>query len=215
MKMLKILVTTDFCRGCKQLTSSNRNSELNSLRTALIALANQKTLPKKFRDHQLMSSPYRELHIAGDVLLLYKYETDNKTLTVSLKLSDITDHRKLKKIAHKDDHNYFEVSTEDLHNITSSTNLSDFDEQFLYDLLESIADYASSETDKGYVLLKNYYIENTELHCIYEYISFEDTFLDEIDYVIDLNTYAPDNILQLDSNVFQFSSEVATAFNYL
>lgn len=214
--MIKILVTTDFCNGCKKLIAANCKEDINSLRTVLILLSNQRNVPKKYRDHRLVNSPYRELHISGDVLLLYRYEADSNTLTVSLKLSDITNHKRLSSKAHEDNHDYFEVSTEDLHNITSSSDLDldDIDAEFLNDFLESLSDYASIDTTNGYVLLSDYYIENNQLHCIFELYSDEsNTLLDSIDFVIDLSKYNVEYMSDLSSYLYEFANEIAYAFN--
>ena len=45
---------------------------------ALAYLMNGEKLPEKFKDHQLSGrlAPYRELHIGGDMLVMYAIEDD-------------------------------------------------------------------------------------------------------------------------------------------
>ena len=211
--MRKIFVTTDFCRGCKKIVDSNSVDLLNNLRTALISLANGWDLPSRYRDHQLKNSPYRELHISGDDLLLYRYENSD-VLVLDLKLSDLTNHKGLRTKSSKDQHDYQEVDTQFLHDITSATELfSKADREFLNDYLESISDYASTYTKFGYILLDDYYQRNNKLHCSYDYYLYEDdTLVDSIDFVIDLSRYAPGDLAELDSYVDEFSKEIAAAF---
>ena len=75
--MMRIMVTTEFCNSSRHLVSSKNQDAVHNLRTVLILLANGKPVPKKFHDHQLVNSQFRELHVAGDVLLLYRYEFKN------------------------------------------------------------------------------------------------------------------------------------------
>lgn len=216
--MLKIYVTTDFCKGCKHLLSSNQHDNVNSLRTVLILLANDRDIPKKYKDHQLTNSPYRELHISGDVLLLYRRDIDSDTLVVSLKLSDITNHKGLRQKSSKDNHEYFEVSTEDLHKITSSisysSDLSDLDHEFINDFVESLSDYASMNMHNGYVLLSDYYFDSSTLHCLYDYYLYsnDNDPSDSIDFVIDLSKYAKTGLYTLQSYLNMFADNIKNSF---
>lgn len=213
--MKRILVTTDFCNGSKKLISDHKVKEVNDLRTVLILLANGKPIPKRFKDHQLKNNDFRELHISRDTLLLYKNETDSNTLVVSLKLTNITDHKSLNRDSTRNDYEYEEVSTTDLHNITSSINfnLSSFEEENLYDLVESIADYASMKLSNGYVELENYYISGTDLHCEYDYISYEsETSEDSIDFIIPLTEYVSISISELDEHIDEFVEIICNQF---
>ncbi len=213
--MKRILVTTDFCNGAKKLLNEHRSNDIHELRTVLILLANGRPIPKKYKDHQLTNNEFRELHISGDTLLLYKNESDSDTLVVSLKLTNITDHKSLNRDSKRKDYRYTEVSTQDLHDSTSSINftLSSIDEEYLYDLVESIADYASMYMFYGYAELTNYYLSDTELHCEYEYISYESKLCeDTIDLVIPLNEYVSDSISELDTYVEYFAEIVRNQF---
>lgn len=206
--MKKLLVTSDFCKGSKQLINANKLKEVNSLRTVLILLANGQPIPKKYHDHQLTGKEYRELHISGDVLLLYRNEVDSDTLVVSLKLTNITDHKNLNRDASRNDYTYNEVSTQDLHDITSSVKLDKSAEVFLTDLLESVADYASGELSEGYILFDDYQLIDSELHCIYDYY-LDDTTIDSIDFIIDLDKY---DVNQLHKYLDSFVAKVAASF---
>ena len=213
--MKKILVTTDFCSNAKKLVDDNYKYALNRLRTVLILLANGRSIPKTYKDHKLTDKDYREIHVTGDVLLLYNNETDKDTLVVSLKLTNITDHKNLDRDSNKKrKYEYHEVSTQDLHDITSSIQtLTEFDEVFLSDLLESISDYASGNLDNGYILLSDFYIEGHELHCNYDYYVFDkDVPFDSIDFIIDLDRYIVRYIQDLEKYIYLFSNQVSKAF---
>ena len=146
-------------------------------------------------------------------MLLYKYDSDKDTYVVSLKLVNITDHKNLSRESKRNDYEYSEVSTVDLHNITSSINLNSLDEIELNDFAESISDYASEYLQYGYILLDHYYIEKDNLHLEYNYYLFDaDKAMDEIDFIVDLNRYNIKYISQLDKYIDKFSQQVANAF---
>ena len=210
--MKRILVTTEFCAGSKDLINKNRTEALNDLRSVLIILANDWDMPKKYHNHRLTNSEFMELHVAGDVLLLYKQEADKDTLVVTLKLANLTNHKKLSKDANRSDYIYKEVSTQELHDITSSDNLfSSFQEIELNDALESISDYASEYLENGYVILDEYFVEEMNLHCYYSYYTYEgDQWIDRIDFVIDLNLFSVDTIVS--NLVDHFAEAVASSF---
>ena len=217
--MMKILVTSEFCNCAQKLVSDNKFNDVHSIRTALILLANRNItngipapLPKKFRDHELKGSDYRELHISGDTLLIYRYEFDY--IVVTLKLTNIIKHNAIPRDTHRNDYVYKEVSTTDLHDITSAVNIfNDSDIDGLYDLLESISDYASVNLKYGYILLYDYYLEGNILHCLYDYVSCEtDKVLNSIDYMIDLDDFVVDDISELDSYMYQFADEIYKYF---
>lgn len=213
--MKRILVTTDFCNGSKKLISDHKTEEINDLRTVLILLANGRPIPKRFKDHQLKKNEFRELHISGDTLLLYRNETDSDTLVVSLKLTNISDHKSLNRDSTRDDYEYKEVSTTDLHNITSATKfeLSPFEEESLYDLVESLADYASMKLSYGYVELENYYISGTDLHCEYNYISYESgVSVDDVDFIIPLGDYILVSVSELEQYIDEFAETLCKQF---
>lgn len=211
--MKRILVTTDFCKGSQKLVTDNKSRELHDLRTVLILLVNGEPIPKKYRDHQLQDREFRELHISGDTLLIYKNETDTDTLIVSLKLANISNHKSLNHDAGRKDYKYNEVSTQDLHDITSSIKfpLSDFEGEVLYDFLESLSDYASMQLNHGYVLLSDYRFDGQDLHCDYDYISYDtNNITDSIDFIISCNQL--NRIIDIERYLHEFATEISKAF---
>lgn len=211
--MMRILVTTEFCNNAKKLVDEKDPTAIHNLRTILILLANNKPIPKKWHDHQLTDSDFRELHITGDTLLLYRYDTDSDTLTVSLKLANVTDHKKLDKQSHRKNFEYYEVSTTDLHDITSATEIDPLDEEIITDIVESISDYASMNTANGYVLLSDFFIDKQDLHCYYDYYLYDTNAVAEsIDYVINLDRFNVLSYHDLVQYVKIFAQEVSNAF---
>lgn len=72
--MLKTSYTTQFKRDYKLQLKRHKN--LNLLDKIITALVNEENLPDHNRDHKLQGeySDYRECHIEGDWLLIYKVE---------------------------------------------------------------------------------------------------------------------------------------------
>lgn len=213
--MKKLLVTNEFCSGAKKLVKDKRKDVVSSLRTVLILLANGRPIPRKYRDHNLTDKDYRELHVSGDVLLLYKNETDSDTLVISLKLTNITNHKNLDRDSSKKrKYEYHEVSTQDLHDITSSIKrLTAFDEMMLNDLLESISDYASENLSTGYILLSDFHVRSRQIYCNYDYYTFgSNTPSDSIEFVIDTSDYKCNYIQDLNRYVYTFADQISAEF---
>ena len=61
-----------------------RGFNISQLQTAIILLAKGETLPPKYRDHQLKGrlSAFRECHIKGDWLLIYRIVEDKLILSL-------------------------------------------------------------------------------------------------------------------------------------
>ena len=61
--------------------AKKRGRDISLLRTVIDILAKGETLPEKYKDHPLVSNwiGYRECHIQGDWLLIYKYK-DNELI---------------------------------------------------------------------------------------------------------------------------------------
>lgn len=204
MQMKRIYVTHEFVHGAKKLVNSNNALAINNMRTALIDLVNGFQLPSKFRDHQLSNSKFRELHIDKDILLLYRHESDDQ-LVISLKLSNITNHKKLSHDATAKNQTYHEVSTQELHEITSTTHL---ESQMLVDIIESIADYTNMSLDEYFILSESHYIRNNKLHIYYNCYSDEtEEIIDMIDFIIDLDRYP---IHYMPNYINQFSKLLAS-----
>ena len=65
--------------------AKERGYNMQSLRDAIILLADGEPLPEKNRDHALVGDwlGYRECHITGDWLLVYRKEDDVLVLTLT------------------------------------------------------------------------------------------------------------------------------------
>ena len=72
--MLTPVRSTQFRRDLKRLAKQGKN--LGELRALLERLAREEPLPARHRDHALRGpwSGYREAHIGGDWLLIYRVE---------------------------------------------------------------------------------------------------------------------------------------------
>ena len=73
----KIVFSKTFEKAYKRCKASGRY-DLSKVKTALEMLAYRITLPEKYRDHALLGmwSGYRECHLGGDYLLIYKLKGD-------------------------------------------------------------------------------------------------------------------------------------------
>ena len=81
--MLKIRVHRLFKKDLKRL--ERRGYNLDLLRTTVSFLAEQKTLPEKYKDHRLTGdyTGYRECHITPDWLLVYRIDRDQLILVLT------------------------------------------------------------------------------------------------------------------------------------
>ena len=79
----KIEYTSRFKKEYKLAKKRGRNISL--LRTVIDILAKGEPLPEKYRDHSLVSNwtGYRECHIQGDWLLIYKYQNNELVLSLT------------------------------------------------------------------------------------------------------------------------------------
>ncbi len=73
-----------FKQDYKRLINSVNSETVNELLTVIEMLANGQALPEKYKDHLLKGNwkGYRECHIKPDLLLIYKLENDELTLTL-------------------------------------------------------------------------------------------------------------------------------------
>ena len=99
----RVLLTTQFLSGVKALRKAHKNEELEKLNQIIQDLENV-NVTTAYCNHPLTNNDAKlnDIHISGDVILLYRYETDidnNLILTVSLRLDNITDHKKLNQDA--------------------------------------------------------------------------------------------------------------------
>lgn len=81
--MLKIRYSNQFKKDYKLI--QKRGYDINKLKYVVQLLAEEKTLPAKYKDHYLTGDykRFRECHIQPDWLLIYTIENDKITLTVS------------------------------------------------------------------------------------------------------------------------------------
>ncbi|WP_291255046.1 type II toxin-antitoxin system YafQ family toxin [Fusobacterium sp.] len=81
--MLEITTTKVFEKDYKLL--KKRGYNLNLLKEVIELIANEKELPSKYRNHQLVGnySGFMECHIRPDWLLIYKIEKSKLILTLS------------------------------------------------------------------------------------------------------------------------------------
>lgn len=81
--MLKIKYHSKFKKDIK--TIKKRNYDLLKLQKVIEILAEEKTLPAKYKDHSLTGvyQDFRECHILPDWLLIYRIDKDILTLVLS------------------------------------------------------------------------------------------------------------------------------------
>ena len=65
--------------------AKKRCRDISLLRAIIDILAKGETLPEKYKDHPLVSNwvGYRECHIQGDWLLIYKYKDNELILSLT------------------------------------------------------------------------------------------------------------------------------------
>ncbi len=65
--------------------AKKRGRDISLLRTVIDILARGEMLPEKYKDHPLVSNwvGYRECHIQGDWLLIYKYKDNELILSLT------------------------------------------------------------------------------------------------------------------------------------
>jgi mRNA interferase YafQ len=89
--MYRIIYTKNFSKSLKKINSSVGGKKIiKELELFLNILVLGKKIPENYKDHQLQGdlSEYRECHIRGDVLVVYKKEEGLLILT----LIDIGSH---------------------------------------------------------------------------------------------------------------------------
>lgn len=81
--MLKIKYHSKFKKDIK--TIKKRNYDLSKLQKVIEILAEEKTLPAKYKDHSLTGiyQDFRECHILPDWLLICRIDKDILTLVLS------------------------------------------------------------------------------------------------------------------------------------
>lgn len=81
--MLDLIQTSRFEKDFELLVKQGKNMSL--LQAVVDILLEEKPLPRKYRDHQLKGEwkDFRECHIQGDWVLVYKISQNALTLTLS------------------------------------------------------------------------------------------------------------------------------------
>lgn len=92
--MLELDLSTQFKKDLKKM--SKQDKDKSKLDAVVYILQKEETLPKKFRDHDLVGNwkGYRECHITPDWLLIYKVCEGNVRL---LRLARTGSHAELLK----------------------------------------------------------------------------------------------------------------------
>lgn len=90
---LNITTTIAFRNGIKMLVKNHKNKTLEKLLKIISDLANFK-VSTQYKNHKLKDTDLHDIHVEGDVILLYRYIGD--AVLVSLELSDVTNHDSLK-----------------------------------------------------------------------------------------------------------------------
>ena len=82
---LQISFTKTFLKAYKRCKSSGRYN-LNKVKDAIDMLASRQNLPPSYRDHELIGNwcGYRECHLGGDFLLIYRIENDRLIIAAML-----------------------------------------------------------------------------------------------------------------------------------
>ncbi|MEI6581206.1 MAG: type II toxin-antitoxin system YafQ family toxin [bacterium] len=90
--MYQVVFTSQYKKSLKKISRSG-NFPIKEIERVIVLLILGKMLPVKYRDHGLNGefSDYRECHIQGDLLLIYKIEKENLILI----LVDIGSHSQL------------------------------------------------------------------------------------------------------------------------
>ena len=88
-----ILMTPQFKQAFKLLKKKNQNAVLKDLIITIEQLANFEITTQK-SNHPL-SDGINDLHIRGDIILLYRYQGSG--LIIDLKLLNLTDHKQLQR----------------------------------------------------------------------------------------------------------------------
>ena len=81
--MLKVVYDSHFKRQLKSYQKKRYN--MQTFQTVLVSLAQEETLPAKYKDHALSGNwqGHRECHIGPDWLLIYKVTEENLVLVAT------------------------------------------------------------------------------------------------------------------------------------
>ena len=119
----KIITTKQYDKAYNKLKKDHRNDVIKDINKTVDDLINLKISSQK-SNHPLKGLDVNELHIRGDVLLLYRYS--NGLLTISLNLIDLTNHKKLKSS------DYQKQIKKEINNLPEELNISSINEALDY-----------------------------------------------------------------------------------
>ena len=91
-KVTNVLYENGYTNGMQKLLDKHRNDVVQKIYKIIDELISF-DVDKQYKNHVLNDGKTYELHVAGDVLLTYRYDTNK--LYVNLKLINITNHKKL------------------------------------------------------------------------------------------------------------------------
>lgn len=103
----KIIATEKFKRGYRDLVIERKQRELDVLEEVFPKLKNMERFTQH-RNHKLTDCDYWELHLSGDVLLIYKYE---KNELILLEMTAIGTHKEMDRILKKNPKASQEIDT--------------------------------------------------------------------------------------------------------
>ena len=92
MTPIPVEFSSSYIKSIKELKRKNRSDMLIKV-SRIIEELRVHRVGSKYRNHKLSGSEYSELHVDHDLLLVYRYKT-NETLEI-LYLKDLTNHKNL------------------------------------------------------------------------------------------------------------------------
>lgn len=96
-KVDSVYRTPQFNKAYKKLVKDNRKDVVEKINETIKKLINFEISTQQ-HNHPLKNN-IRDIHITGDVILLYRYVNDS--LIITLELHDLTDHKNLNKNLNK------------------------------------------------------------------------------------------------------------------
>ena len=98
IKVDSIYRSKDFNNNYKKLVKDHRYDVIEKLNKTIEKLMYRNEITKESHNHPLKNGVF-DIHITGDVILLYRYKDNNLLLT--LELHNLTNHRDLNKNLNK------------------------------------------------------------------------------------------------------------------
>ena len=93
----KTFVTSQFVKGLKELRKNHKDRTIDKLQETVRKLENFEILNHEQHEHGLTNNKnlYRDIHIEGNVILLYRYDAD--IIFISLVLGNLVNHENLNR----------------------------------------------------------------------------------------------------------------------